>query len=232
MREKIFFLDKNSLSFPDPLKGSKDSPIAIGGDLNPERIILAYKNGIFPWYSDYYPILWWSPDPRFILIPENIHISHSLQKKLKKEYFDLTCDQSFEEVISLCAKSKRKYGDGTWITKEMEKAYIELFKSGFAHSIETRKDGKLVGGFYGVCLGSVFFGESMFHIEKDASKFAFAKFVRTLKVKTNIDLIDCQVYTDYLASFGAQLIPRVVYINLLKERINKDNGIKDWTKLF
>jgi len=232
VKNKIVFLNGNEISFPDPLYGPKDKPIAIGGDLKPERIIHAYKSGIFPWYDSNSPILWWSPDPRFVLLINNLHISKSLSKKLKKNLFALTVDESFEDVITNCAEIKRNNSTGTWITSEMIKAYVELNKMGLAHSIEARKDGKLVGGFYGVCIGSIFFGESMFHIEEDASKYAFANFVLKLKEISNIDIIDCQVYTDYLASFGATYISRTQYIKLLSERLNISNKIKDWKTLF
>jgi leucyl/phenylalanyl-tRNA--protein transferase len=231
VNNKIQILNKTNLSFPEAKNAPKDYPLAIGGDLSVKRLLLAYRNGIFPWYSNDSPILWWSPDPRFVLFVNELHISQSLKKKLKQEYFEITIDKSFEQVIINCARVKRKESFGTWITDEMVKAYIELFKQGYAHSIETRKNGELVGGFYGVCIGSIFFGESMFHIEPDASKVAFAKFVKILKEKTEIDLIDCQVFTDYLASFGAKLIPRLEYLKLLRERIDKENKITDWENL-
>ncbi|MEJ5273352.1 MAG: leucyl/phenylalanyl-tRNA--protein transferase [Spirochaetota bacterium] len=231
MNYNIKVLSKENLSFPDANNAPKDYPLAIGGDLSTDRLILAYRNGIFPWYSDNSPILWWSPDPRFVLFVNELHISKSLNKKLKKDLFELTIDQSFDEVIENCSKVKRKDSYGTWITEEMILAYKKLHSKGYAHSIEARRDGRLVGGFYGVCIGSLFFGESMFHLEPDASKFAFAKFVKKLIEKTNIDLIDCQVYTDYLASFGARLISRKDYLTLLKERIDKDNKINNWNDL-
>ncbi len=231
MNNKIELLDSKNLYFPNPLFGPANKPIAIGGDLKPERLVLAYKSGIFPWYCDYSPILWWSPDPRFVLFIDELHISKSLDKKLRKNIFDLTIDNDFEKVIINCAKVKRKFQNGTWITDEMIEAYIKLHKMGYAHSIETRLNNELVGGFYGVNIGCIFFGESMFHFVDDASKYAFAKFILKLKEKTNIDIIDCQVYTDYLSSFGAKLISRAEYINLLKERIDKDNNINDWFKI-
>jgi len=226
----IFFCDKD-IKFPNVENAPADYPLAIGGDLSEKRLIVAYENGIFPWFSENSPILWWSPDPRFVLFLKDFHISSSLNKKLKKNSFTVTIDKSFEEVINLCAIVKRKDSEGTWITQDMIEAYIKLHKSGYAHSIEARMEGKLVGGLYGVCIGSIFFGESMFHLEKDASKVAFAKFCLTLKEKTEIDLIDCQVYTDYLAGFGAKLIRRKDYLNLLRERIRKNNKIENWKTL-
>lgn len=231
MKEKIFLLKKDELSFPDASCAPKNLPLAIGADLNPKRLILAYKSGIFPWYEKNSPILWWSPDPRFVLFINEMHISHSLSKVIKKNLFQIFVDHDFEKVIKLCAKVKRKNQQDTWITDEMIEAYINLYKLGYAHSIEAYLDGNLVGGLYGVCIGSIFFGESMFHIKENASKVAFAKFLYALKEKTSIDLIDCQVYTDYLASFGARLIPRDLYLKLLKERIDKDNKISNWKEL-
>jgi leucyl/phenylalanyl-tRNA--protein transferase len=231
VNNKIQILNKTNLSFPNAQNAPKDFPLAIGGDLSVKRLLLAYRSGIFPWYSSNSPILWWSPDPRFVLFVNELHISQSLKKKLRKNHFDITIDQSFEQVITNCARVKRKDASGTWITDEMIKAYIDLYKEGYAHSIEARKDDKLVGGFYGVCIGSIFFGESMFHIEPDASKIAFAKFVNILKEKTEIDIIDCQVFTDYLASFGARHIPREEYLKILSERIDKDNKIVCWKNL-
>lgn len=231
MKDIIYILNNNNISFPEPRFAPKDSPLAIGGDLSVKRLINAYKNGIFPWYDNKSPILWWSPDPRFVLFVDNLHISKSLSKLLKKRYFDLTVDNSFKEVITNCANIKRGNDHGTWITKEMIDAYIKMHEMGYAHSIEARKDNKLVGGFYGVSLGSIFFGESMFHIESNASKYAFASFVLALKEKTNIDIIDCQVYTYYLESFGAKFIKRNQYLDILKDRIIKESKIKDWKLL-
>ncbi|MFN3410795.1 MAG: leucyl/phenylalanyl-tRNA--protein transferase [Exilispira sp.] len=231
MKNIIYILNKENILFPDPRSAPKDSPLAIGGDLSIKRLINAYKNGIFPWYDNKSPILWWSPDPRFVLFVDNLHISKSLSKLLKKRYFDLTVDNSFEEVITNCAKIKRRNEHGTWITEEMITAYIKMHEMGYAHSIEARKDNKLVGGFYGVSLGSIFFGESMFHTESNASKYAFASFVLALKEKSNIDIIDCQVYTDYLESFGAKFITRNQYLDILKDRINKESKISDWKLL-
>ncbi len=231
MKENIVFLNKYNLDFPNPINAPKNKPIAIGGDLKPERLVLAYKKGIFPWYSQTYPILWWSPDPRFVLFTKEIHISKSLKKELNKNTFDLTVDLSFEEVIRNCSSAKRKDQQGTWITEQMIDAYLNLFNLGYAHSIESRIDGKLVGGFYGVNIGSIFFGESMFHLVNNASKVAFAKFVIKLIEKTNIDLIDCQIFTEYLASFGARYIPREEYLKLLEERINISSNISSWKTL-
>lgn len=231
MKDKIFLLNNNEFSFPDASSAPKNLPLAIGADLNPARLILAYKSGIFPWYDKNSPIMWWSPDPRFVLFLNEMHISHSLSKIIRKNLFKISVDQDFEKVINFCAKVKRKNQDDTWITDEMIETYINLHKLGYAHSIEAWQNDELVGGLYGVCIGSIFFGESMFHIKENASKIAFAKFLYALKERTSIDLIDCQIYTDYLASFGAKLIPREQYLQLLKQRINEDNKISNWKDL-
>ncbi|MDQ7055667.1 MAG: leucyl/phenylalanyl-tRNA--protein transferase [Persephonella sp.] len=163
----------------------------MGGDLSPERLIFAYSLGIFPWYSEGEPILWWSPDPRMVLFPQNLKVSRSLKKILKKNIFQIEFDTEFERVINMCASVKRKGQTGTWITPEMVEAYTQLHRLGFAHSVEVYKDGELVGGLYGVSLGGVFFGESMFHTVPDASKVAFVHLVERLK-QWNFDMIDCQ----------------------------------------
>lgn len=212
----IFVLEKE-LYFPPVHLSEPDGLLAMGGDLSPERLILAYRNGIFPWYeSDH--ILWWCPDPRFVLLPDEIRVSTSMKKLFNKTNFTFTINKSFKEVIHHCKKVKRKEQDGTWITDEVEKAYCNLHKLGHAHSAETWKDGKLVGGVYGIKMGKVFFGESMFSKESNASKFAFIKYANQLK-EEGIELIDCQVYTEHLESMGAKMIERGEFINLLKKLI-------------
>jgi leucyl/phenylalanyl-tRNA--protein transferase len=234
------------LWFPDPYDAPGDFPLAYGGNLLPDRLILAYKSGIFPWYSKGQPILWWSPDPRFVLFLENLHIPSSLRRKLNKNFFDLRCDNSFSQVIVNCAKSIRNidhfhrfdsdqndidFEESTWITKYMIDAYIKLHNLGYAHSIEAYLQGELVGGLYGVAIGKVFFGESMFYTYPDASKYAFVKFAQKL-AQHGFNIIDCQVYTDNLARFGAQNISRIDYLSILKEKINCENPIQDWKNLF
>lgn len=194
-----------------------DGLLALGGDLSPQRLLNAYAHSIFPWYSDGQPILWWSPDPRLVLLPENLHIGRSLRKTLRKQPFRLTLDTAFEQVITNCAESRRDQ-EGTWITDEMQQAYIHLHSLGFAHSVEAWDDQQLVGGLYGVALGRAFFGESMFTRRADASKLAFVHFVHQLS-DWGYQLIDCQVYTEHLARFGAREMPRSEFIDRLETAI-------------
>ena len=209
----LFVLDK-TISFPPVHLAEPDGLLAIGGDLSAERLLLAYQNGIFPWYEGDH-ILWWCPDPRFVLFPDELKVSKSMQALLKKEGFEFTVNQAFADVIHNCKKTKRDGQAGTWITDEVEKAYTKMHKLGYAHSAETWKDGKLIGGLYGIKVGKVFFGESMFSKESNASKYAFIKFVQQLKTE-GIELIDCQVYTEHLESLGARMISRNEFINSLK----------------
>ncbi len=215
----MILLDEE-LWFPDPYKAPKDYPLAVGGDLSPERLIFAYSIGIFPWYSEGEPILWWSPDPRMVLFPEELKISRSLKKVLKNKSFEIKFNTNFEEVIKNCATVKRKGQDGTWITDEMMQAYITLHKLGFAHSVETYLNGKLVGGLYGVAIGGAFFGESMFYKVSDASKVAFVHLVWHLQ-KKGFDIIDCQQSTPHMARFGAREIPRSKFLDILNTSVKK-----------
>ena len=205
----------DEIVFPNPNLAEKDGLLAVGGDLAPERLLQAYANGIFPWYSDGEPILWWSPDPRMVLFPENFKISKSLKQSIRNKNFEVSFDKEFKLVIGNCAKSKRKEGNGTWITKEMQDAYTKLHEAGFAHSVETYLDGKLVGGLYGISLGKAFFGESMFHSERDASKIALYYIVKRMK-EWGFHFIDAQQETNHLKSLGAESIPRTEFIKLLK----------------
>ncbi|NPA54291.1 MAG: leucyl/phenylalanyl-tRNA--protein transferase [Aquificae bacterium] len=220
----IVWLDEKEIWFPDPYSAPKDFPLAAGGDLSPERLIFAYSLGIFPWYSEKEPILWWSPDPRMVLFPEELKVSRSLKKVLKNKGFEVKFNTNFEEVIKNCASVPRPGQKGIWLTDEMIEAYIKLHKLGFAHSVETYLDGKLVGGLYGVALGGVFFGESMFHLVSDASKVAFVHLVEKLK-SLNFDVIDCQQSTPHMARFGAREIPRKKFLDILKKSI-KEKGLK------
>ncbi|MCK5720194.1 MAG: leucyl/phenylalanyl-tRNA--protein transferase [Thiomargarita sp.] len=202
--------------FP-PLEKALEHPdglLAIGGDLNPNRILNAYRLGIFPWYSDDEPILWWSPSKRMILLPEHLKISRSLRKTIRKNKFSITLDQNFPAVIEACANTVRPDQNGTWITDDMKIAYNHLHKEGFAHSVEAWFEGNLVGGLYGIALGKVFFGESMFSIMTDASKVAFVHLVQQLQ-SWDYRLIDCQVETNHLISLGAVNIPRSQFRELL-----------------
>lgn len=212
----LFVLDK-TLYFPPVHFAEHDGLLAMGGDLSPERLLLAYRNGIFPWYEEE-PILWWSPDPRFVLFPSELKINKSIKPLLKRNEFDFTINKAFKAVIVQCKKIDRPGQDGTWITDEVEKAYLKMHELGHAHSAEVWKDGELVGGFYGIKLGKVFFGESMFSKVSNASRYAFIKYIEQLK-KEGIELIDCQVYTEYLESFGARMIEGKEFTGLLKKLI-------------
>ncbi len=207
------------LVFPSPDEAEPEGLLAIGGDLTLERLLLAYCSGIFPWYSGGSPILWWSPDPRLILEPKNLHVSKSLSKVIKKNIFKITLDRSFEEVVQGCARAQRPDGKGTWIVKDMIKAYIRLHEAGFAHSVESWFAGKLVGGAYGVSLGRVFFGESMFYTMENASKVAFVYLARLLQ-KWRFDMIDCQVSTANLLRFGAHEISRSRFLKRLAKALH------------
>ncbi len=191
-----------------------DGLLAAGGCLTPDWLLHAYTNGIFPWFSDGEPILWWSPDPRSVLFPDDLKISRSLRKTIKKNLFSITFDKAFSKVIRACA-APRKNAHGTWITTEMIAAYDRLHQLGIAHSAEARLNGKLVGGVYGVHLGQVFFGESMFHHVRDASKVAFVALIEQLRLQ-DCKLIDCQVHSKHLQSLGATEIPRAKFIRMLK----------------
>ena len=203
-----------SIWFPPVEEALPDGLLAMGGDLSVERILLAYKQGIFPWYDGDIP-LWWCPNPRFVLFPDELKVSKSMKALIKKNALEFRINHSFAEVINYCKETKREGQDGTWIKDDVEAAYNNLHKMGFAHSAETWKDGKLVGGLYGVRLGKVFFGESMFSNESNASKFAFIKYVEQLK-KEGVVLIDCQIYTEHLESLGAKMIMRQQFIQLLQ----------------
>lgn len=212
------------LWFPD-LEQALEDPnglLAAGGDLSPERLLLAYRSGIFPWYDESQPILWWSPNPRSVLFPEKLHVSRSLRKTLKRNIFDITFDQSFREVMLACADS-RMDTEGTWITNNMLSSYTELHRMGFAHSVEVWQNDQLVGGLYGIALGRVFFGESMFSRVTDASKVGFVHLVKYL-INHGFKLIDCQVESAHLNSLGAELIDRTAFRTQLRQLIN-DNGL-------
>jgi leucyl/phenylalanyl-tRNA--protein transferase len=202
-------------SFPDIATAliDPDGLLAMGGCLSPERLLNAYKHGIFPWYNPDDPILWWSPNPRLVLFPNNLIVSHSLQKTLRKEIFKVTFDKAFDTVMKACAQP-RADGAGTWISPEMNAAYNELHRLGYAHSVETWLGDELVGGLYGVCIGQVFFGESMFHTQTNASKVAFVALVTRLKL-WHYQLIDCQVHSKHLVSLGAENIARADFAHLL-----------------
>lgn len=214
---QLHLLDER-LRFPDVEDALPDGLLAIGGDLSTERLILAYRNGIFPWFDDDTP-MWWSPDPRFVLFPEEIKVSKSMKQLIKKNAFDFSVDSNFKDVITNCQKTLRRDQDGTWITEDVRNAYIQLHKLGYAHSAEAWHEGKLVGGLYGIRMGKAFFGESMFSHQSNASKYAFIKMVQLLK-EEGVQLIDCQVHTNHLESLGARMIPRVEFITRISELID------------
>lgn len=209
----LFALDKE-LIFPPVHLAEPDGLLAIGGDLSTDRLLLAYRNGIFPWYEGDH-ILWWCPDPRFVLIPSELKISKSMQQLIKRETFTFTINKAFTEVISHCKTVPRRGQDGTWITEDVREAYTKLHRAGYAHSAEVWQDDELVGGLYGVRLGKVFFGESMFSKVSNASKYAFISYVEHLKTE-NVQLIDCQVYTSHLESLGARMMSRQNFVQMLR----------------
>lgn len=214
---QLHLLDDN-LRFPDVEDALPDGLLAIGGDLSTERLILAYRKGIFPWFDDDTP-MWWSPDPRFVLFPEELKVSKSMKQVIKKNTFDFKVDSNFKDVISNCQQTARKDQDGTWITEDVRNAYIQLHKLGYAHSAEAWHEGKLVGGLYGIRMGKAFFGESMFSHQSNASKYAFIKMVQLLK-EEGVQLIDCQIHTNHLESLGAKMIPRAEFITRISELID------------
>jgi len=209
----------DELVFPSPDHAEPDGLLAVGGDLSSKRLLLAYQLGIFPWYSEGQPILWWSPDPRLILEPEQFHASRRLLQTLKKGLFKVTFDQAFVPVIQACATIPREGQDGTWITSEMQKAYIHLHRLGFAHSAECWLKRELVGGIYGISLGRCFFGESMFSYESDASKVALAALASQLKA-WHFDMLDAQVTTQHLISLGAKEMPRCTFLKRLEKALS------------
>jgi leucyl/phenylalanyl-tRNA--protein transferase len=216
--------------FPHPDTPPPDGLLAVGGSLTTERLLLAYSNGIFPWESWGDPPLWhwFSPDPRFLLFPKEFKVSRSLRNALKKKTFELRIDTAFEEVIRSCSRAPRKNQPGTWIAPDMVEAYSNLHKKGFAHSFESYRDGKLVGGLYGISLGTAFFGESMFHHEPEASKVALAHLVE-FAGERDFHFIDCQVPSDHLASLGAREIPRAEFLRLLKQTLESPTVHDSWT---
>lgn len=209
---QLHWLDSGDNWFPPSHTALRDPDglLAVGGDLTPERLVLAYSLGIFPWYSEGQPLLWWTPDPRMVLDPAQLHLGRSLRKLLRKHAFEITVDSAFEQVMHYCGTIDRKNQDGSWITQEMIEAYLTLHDLGIAHSVEAWRDGQLVGGLYGVALGRAYFGESMFSLVSGASKVAFSTLAIQLQ-RWQFELIDCQIQTQYLNSFGAQEISRAEF---------------------
>jgi len=224
----VYYIGNDPI-FPPVEYSNEEGILAVGGDLSLGRLIDAYTNGIFPWYSSETPIIWWSPDPRFVIYPDSINISKSMRQILRRNIFEIRYDTSFREVITACSK-ERKHERGTWITPEMIEAYVALHNLGLAHSIEAWNDGKLAGGLYGVSIGRMFFGESMFSFENNASKAAFIVLGAHL-VKLGFDLIDSQVYTRHMESLGAFKMDRRDFIDILKRSVKKETICGNWGRL-
>jgi leucyl/phenylalanyl-tRNA--protein transferase len=212
----LFALDKELL-FPPVHLAEPDGLLAVGGDLSAKRLLLAYRNGIFPWYEGEH-ILWWCPDPRFVLFPQELKVSKSMRQLIKRNAFEFTINRAFTEVINNCKTIPRRDQQSTWITNDVKEAYINMHELGFAHSAEVWDEGELVGGLYGIRLGNVFFGESMFSKKSNASKYAFIKYIEFLLTE-NVKLVDCQVYTEHLESLGARMIPRSEFTSLLEQHL-------------
>jgi leucyl/phenylalanyl-tRNA--protein transferase len=222
----VYRLD-DRLAFPPPDRAERSGLLAVGGDLRPERLLLAYSMGIFPWYDEDMPILWHSPDPRAVLLPGDLHVPRSLAKTMRKQPFELRLDSAFAEVIAACARAYRPGQGGTWITEDMQNAYIRLHEMGFAHSAEAWRDGELVGGLYGVSLGTIYYGESMFAAAPDASKAAFVALVRQL-TRWGFSLIDCQQKTEHLTRFGAVMWRRKKFQEALAAGLEQPTRKGPW----
>lgn len=215
------------LAFPPASFAEPDGLLGVGGDLRPERLLLAYAQGIFPWYDESLPILWYSPDPRLVLEPKNLRVSRRLAKTVRQHRFEVTLDRAFERVIRACASNPRREGNGTWITPAMIEGFCRLHEQGFAHSVEAWREGELVGGLYGLSLGAMFFGESMFHRETDASKVAFVTLVHQLE-RWEFHCVDCQVHTEHLVSLGAVPWPRERFLHALRSALEAPTRVGSW----
>jgi leucyl/phenylalanyl-tRNA---protein transferase len=225
---QLFRLRADSLTFPPADQALDDPPglLAVGGDLRPERLLAAYRQGIFPWFDDNSPILWWSPDPRMTLAPAQVHISRSLRKVLHRQAHCITMDRAFDEVIHYCA-DLRQDGQGTWITDDMQQAYLALHQLGYAHSLEVWQEHRLVGGLYGIALGRMFFGESMFSLADNASKIAFVALCRQLE-QWDFEMIDCQLPTGHLSSLGARPMSRSEFLLQLRQNTQNPDPTGHW----
>ncbi|MCD6653414.1 MAG: leucyl/phenylalanyl-tRNA--protein transferase [Sulfurovum sp.] len=220
-----------SYVFPNPRLASDEGLLAYGGDLSVNRLLTAYRKGIFPWYNEGDPILWWSPDPRLLLYPDRFKVKKSFHRVLRNGQFTVTFDRQFADVINLCATVPREGQRSSWIIPEMRRAYLELYRHGFAHSVEVYKEGKLVGGLYGIAMGKGFFGESMFSLVSNASKVAFKALSDVLGSK-GYDFIDCQMKTDHLVSLGAQVISRDRFLDELELTLQKPSDLGHWHHFF
>ena len=227
----IPLLHQSNLAFPEPETALSDPNglLAVGGDLSPERLLAAYRQGIFPWFSPGDPILWWSPDPRMVLYPNEFKVSRSLGKRVRNGHFEIRLDTSFAQVMDSCA-APRDGQAGTWITPQMRGAYLELHRIGYAHSVETWLGNELAGGLYGVAIGDMFFGESMFTRVRDASKVAMAKIIPWFLAE-GIRMIDCQFHTDHLESLGAHPIPRDDFLRQVRELVHNPRTIGHWNHI-
>lgn len=214
---QLHILNSEELWFPPAEDALEDGLLALGADLSTDRLLLAYRNGIFPWFDDEVP-MWWCPDPRFVLYPDELKVSKSMKQVMKKGSFEFRINTAFKKVIANCKAVEREGQDGTWITDEVEGAYTQMHQLGYAHSAEAWLDSELVGGLYGIRLGNIFFGESMFSHVSNASKFAFIKYIEQLKAE-GVVLIDCQVYTEHLESLGARMVSRSLFLEILKRQI-------------
>lgn len=224
----VFWLSEDNISFPHPNQANEDGILAVGGDLSPERLLMAYRMGIFPWFNPGDPILWWSPDPRFVLFPKELKVAKSMRPYFNQKKFRVTVDRAFEEVMRACQNQRRKGQlGGTWITENMIEAYTMLHHQGFAHSVEVWKDDFLVGGLYGIAFGNIFFGESMFAQVSNASKFGFISLVQRLE-KLGFELIDCQQQTRHLESLGGRCISRSDFLASLGRNREIPERIGNW----
>lgn len=231
-QEEFPWLEEDqSFVFPPPQEAHPEGVVCFGGNLSPGMLLSAYRQGIFPWYSEGQPILWWSPEPRFVLFPEELHISRSMKKLYKKRAYRISVDEDFSDVIEGCSRIERPGQEGTWITDEMKEAYKEMHRLGYAHSVEVWQDKTLAGGLYGISLGSLFFGESMFSKRPNASKYGFLAFAAALR-SAGFSLIDSQVYTPHLSSLGARDIPRAEYLEHLYDGLSAPTLKGSWRHRF
>jgi len=220
-------LSRYSYAFPDPRGASDEGLLAYGGDLSSARLLNAYRRGIFPWYAEGDPILWWSPNPRLLLYPDNFYVRKSFARVLRKGIFEVRFDEAFAEVIGFCANVPREGQEGTWLLPEVQEAYIQLHNEGFAHSVEVYQEGRLVGGLYGLALGKAFFGESMFSLVSDTSKVAF-KALSDVLASRGYDFIDCQMETEHMVKLGAQCVSRERFLEALEKSLQKPSDLGSW----
>ena len=223
-------LNPDSFTFPDPREALEDGLLAYGGDLSSARLLSAYKQGIFPWYRENEPILWWSPNPRLLLYPEKFIVRKSFKRVLRSGKFTVTFDRHFSDIINYCATVYREGQEETWILDEMKEAYERLHQEGFAHSVEVYLEGKLVGGLYGLSIGKAFFGESMFSLVSDASKVAF-KALSDVLGSRGYDFIDCQMKTDHMVRLGAEVVERDIFLDALEVTVEKPTHVGSWSDL-